>query len=153
MKIQELLDKTNEILSIIQLNHRNTLNANYNLHAILWDIKDFFYDFIDEIGEDVVITWGKADFAVVSVDKLDSRQEIYTDSVEKLEEYLLDLENFYMSTDNDEIQNEYMWKSKELRKMFTKLVSVCPEMAMKENKKWEKEIAKTKLYLWIKKHE
>lgn len=148
MKLQELLDNTNLVFSTIGIHHRNTLNSNYNLHAILWDIKDFFYDFIDEIGEDIVITWGKAEFDVVSVDKIENRKDIYMDSVEKIKEYLTDLENFYNTTDNEEIQNEYMAKSKQLRKMYNKLMSVCEEMWEKE----EKVLPKKKVYLWIKKN-
>lgn len=148
MKLQELLDKTNQILSTIQIHHRNTLNTNYNLHKVLWEIKDYLIEFIDIIWEDIVINWWKADFSVVSVDKKDNREEIYKDSEEILKDYLSDLVNFYRTTTSDEIENEYMWKTKELRKLYNKLMSTCLEI--KEKKQDKKEMTRPKISMWIK---
>ncbi len=144
MTLQELLDSTNKVVSQIQIQHRNTLNSNYNLHSILGEIKDFLMDFIDEIWEDIIISGGFAKFGAVSISAIQDRKENYDVSVDWIESYLNDLVSFYKWTTDLEIQNEYMAKAKELRKLYNKLKSVCPDMAEEESQAWEdkKEIKK-----------
>ena len=134
MKPQVLLDKTNELLSNIQIQHRSTLRTHDNLHKRLGDIKDFLFGFIDEIGEDIVILWEFPKFSKIeNIDIISDREKIYNESVFLVENYLDDLVEFYTSTKDLEIQNDYMAKAKELRVLLAKLTSVCPEMNEKED--------------------
>lgn len=121
MKLQELLDETNRVLSIIQLNHRNTLETDLELHEILWDIKDCLFCFIDVVGEDIIINGWMTKFAPLNVKVPTDEDEIFTNSVQILESYLDTLSNFYKSSKDLEIQGDYASTAKNLRKLVSKL--------------------------------
>lgn len=134
MELQQLLDRTNEVLSNIQIQHRSTLTTNDNLHKRLGDIKDFLFSFIDEIGEDIVISGKFPEFDTLEkIEVISDREKVYKESIFLVDNYIDDLQEFYKSTKDLEIQNDYMAKAKELRVLLAKLTSVCPEMNEKED--------------------
>ena len=139
MELQALLDKTNKVFWEIQINHRNTLSQNKLLHEELGDIKDFLYSFIDDIGEYIIIQWWFTKFNKEdTIDLPDDREDIYTYSCELLSTYLELLKSFYKEEKDMEIQNYMIDKTNELRKLYMKLKSTCPEMAENETPEEEK---------------
>lgn len=127
--LNEILQQTLELELSVKIAHRRTLRTNYNLHLILGEIYGFLTSKSDEIWE-YIIKYGEKieiDYIESKIEKT-NRKDIYLESKEIVIVYIDNLTEIYNEIDDLLLQNYFISLVDELKQLYSKLESVCPEM-------------------------